>query len=121
MSKSPSPTTVRPITEPEEKAILRPLLSPSRAPFAVREFAYVAIFIPTNPESPEKNPPVKNANGTNGERNPETDRITKTMNIITKNTPTVLYCLLRYAIAPWRIFELMSRICSVPSGLAFTL
>ena len=28
--------------------------------------AYVAIFIPTYPDNPEKNPPVKNANGTNG-------------------------------------------------------
>ena len=27
-------------------------------------FAMVAVFIPINPESPEKNPPVRKANGT---------------------------------------------------------
>ena len=35
ISKSPSPTTVSPITVPLEKAILRPLLRLSLAPFAV--------------------------------------------------------------------------------------
>ena len=52
------------MTEPAEKATLRPLFSPVRQAFAVRAFAAVAIFMPTKPESPEKKPPVMNANGT---------------------------------------------------------
>ena len=38
-SKSPRPTTVSPITEPDANAIFKPLLSPSLAPLAVRVFA----------------------------------------------------------------------------------
>ena len=64
ISRSPSPTTVKPITLPAENATRRPRLSPSRQAFAVRALAAVAIFMPIKPESPEKNPPVKNANGT---------------------------------------------------------
>ena len=91
ISKSPKPTTVSPITEPDANAIFKPLLSPSRTPFAVRVLAYVAIFIPTYPDNPEKNPPVKNANGTNGLRNLFAASTVKMKNIIAKNIPTVLY------------------------------
>ena len=52
------------MTEPAENATLSPLFRPERQAFAVRAFAAVAIFMPTKPESPEKNPPVTNANGT---------------------------------------------------------
>ena len=120
ISKSPKPTTVSPITEPDANAIFKPLLSPSRTPFAVRVLAYVAIFIPTYPDNPEKNPPVKNANGTNGLKNLFAASTVKMKNIIEKNIPTVLYCRLRYAIAPLRILTLMLFIISVPSLFRFT-
>ena len=64
ISKRPRPTTVKPITLPAENATRSPRLRPSRQAFAVRALAAVAIFMPIKPESPEKNPPVKNANGT---------------------------------------------------------
>ena len=64
MSSSPKPTTVSPITAPDRKAIFRPALSELRAAFAVRAEAAVAVFIPINPANPEKNPPVRKANGT---------------------------------------------------------
>ena len=54
---------MKPITEPAEKATLRPLLSPFEAAFAVLQFAIVAVLIPMKPASPEKKPPVRNANG----------------------------------------------------------
>ena len=76
--------------------------------------------MPTKPERPEKNPPVRNANGTNGVKNPAAAKITSTINITAKNMPTVLYCLLRYAIAPFLILELMFAMVSVPSGLLLT-
>ena len=120
ISKSPKPTTVSPITEPDANAIFKPLLSPSRTPFAVRVLAYVAIFIPTYPDNPEKNPPVKNANGTNGLKNLFAASTVKMKNIIAKNMPTVLYCRLRYAITPLRILTLMLFIISVPSLFRFT-
>ena len=64
MSSSPRPTTVKPITEPAEKATLRPLFNPVRQAFAVRAFAAVAIFMPIKPDRPEKKPPVTKAKGT---------------------------------------------------------
>ena len=120
MSRSPRPTTVSPITEPEENAIFNPLLRLSRAPFAVLVFAYVAIFIPTNPDNPEKNPPVRNANGTNGVKNPVNANIKSITNITAKKTPTVLYWRFKYAIAPFLILSLIFAISSVPSGFLFT-
>ena len=53
-SRRPSPTTVKPMTEPAEKAILRPRLRLSEAPWAVRALAPVAVRIPTKPERAEK-------------------------------------------------------------------
>ena len=64
MSRSPRPTTVSPITAPDLKAIVSPEFRERMAAFAVLAEAYVAVFIPTKPASPEKNPPVRNANGT---------------------------------------------------------
>jgi hypothetical protein len=64
ISKRPRPTTVKPITEPAEKATLKPRFSPSRQAFAVLALEAVAIFMPIKPESAEKNPPVIKANGT---------------------------------------------------------
>ena len=40
--------------------------------------------------------------------------------MIAKNIPTVLYCRLRYAMAPRLIFAAMSAIFAVPSGFRFT-
>ena len=62
-SRSPSPTTVNPITDPAENATFSPLFRLWEAPSAVLQFAIVAVRIPINPDKPEKKPPVKNANG----------------------------------------------------------
>ena len=67
MSSSPSPTTVMPMTVPDENATRRPAFSDSLAPWAVRALARVAIDMPMKPASAEKKPPVMNANGTNGD------------------------------------------------------
>ena len=56
MSRSPSPTTVKPMTEPAEKATLRPRFRLLWQAAAVRALALVAICMPTNPDRPEKNP-----------------------------------------------------------------
>ena len=45
----PRPTTVIPITAPPGKATRMASASPSRAPWAVRALARVAICIPKNP------------------------------------------------------------------------
>ena len=66
MSRRPSPTTVRPITAPERKASFNPEFNDLVTALAVLAEAYVAVFIPTKPASPEKNPPVRNAKGTQG-------------------------------------------------------
>ena len=46
MSSMPRPTTVKPMTEPEEKATRRPWFRLSIAAFAVRALALVEIFMP---------------------------------------------------------------------------
>ena len=66
MSSSPRPTTTNPMTAPLRNAMRKPLFSPSRAAFAVRAEAYVAVFMPKKPDNPEKNPPVRKATGTHG-------------------------------------------------------
>ena len=66
MSRRPSPTTVRPITAPERNAILSPELSERLTALAVLAEAKVAVFMPMNPASPEKKPPVRKAKGTQG-------------------------------------------------------
>ena len=66
MSNRPKPTTVRPITAPERKAIFKPPSRLLRAALAVRALAYVAVFIPKKPARPLKKPPVRKANGTHG-------------------------------------------------------
>ena len=67
-SRRPKPTTIRPMTAPLEKATLKALFKLLRAAWAVRALAFVATIMPINPDSPEKNPPLKNANGTNTTR-----------------------------------------------------
>ena len=64
MSNRPSPTTTSPITAPLRKATRNPRFNDIRAALAVRAEAYVAVFIPRYPDSPEKNPPVRKATGT---------------------------------------------------------
>ena len=66
MSSRPRPTTVRPITAPLRKAILRPEFSERMVALAVRALAYVAVFMPTKPARPLKKPPVRKAKGTQG-------------------------------------------------------
>ena len=100
ISRSPSPTTVNPITDPAENATFSPLFRLFWQAAAVLAFARVAICIPTNPESPEKNPPVTNANGTYGVRKPVTAITRRITNMIAKNPIRILYWRLKYAIAP---------------------
>ena len=115
ISKRPRPTTVKPITDPAEKAILSPRLSPSLHALAVLALDAVAIFIPTKPERPEKNPPVTNAKGTNHVSIPNAAITHRITNIAAKNTDTTVFCLLRYALAPARTDCEIVFIFSVPS------
>ena len=87
ISSRPRPTTVKPITEPAEKA--------TRQALAVRQLALVAIRIPTKPLRPEKKPPVRNAKGTNQVSNFKAAIMHKTTIIQAKNTPTTVYCRFR--------------------------
>ena len=117
MSRSPRPTTTSPITAPLRNAVFSPLSSPVRAPLAVRAEAYVAVFMPKNPESPENSPPVRNANGTHGFCTSSTYAMNENIMASTMNTmPTTLYCCLRYAIAPFLTCDAISFIRSVPSS-----
>ena len=96
MSRSPRPTTVSPITAPERNATLSPELRERIAAFAVLAEAYVAVFIPTNPASPEKKPPVRNAKGTHVFWTPKPyARIAKKTARMTKTIVTTLYCCFR--------------------------
>ena len=95
ISSKPRPTTVKPITEPAEKATRRPRFRPSRQALAVRQLALVAIRIPTKPLRPEKKPPVRNAKGTNQVSNFKAAIMHKTTIIQAKNTPTTVYCRFR--------------------------
>ena len=52
-SSRPRPTTVKPMTAPEENATLRPRLRLSWAALAVRALALVAIFMPMKPARAE--------------------------------------------------------------------
>ena len=65
MSRMPRPTTVKPMTEPEEKATRRPRFRLSEAAWAVRALELVAIFMPIRPASMDQIPPVRNAKGVN--------------------------------------------------------
>ena len=100
MSRRPRPTTVNPITEPAEKATFSPLFRPFWQAAAVLALALVAICIPTKPERPEKNPPVRKANGTNQVRKPNAAIIKRMTNIPAKNAIRILYWRLKYAMAP---------------------
>ena len=94
ISSMPSPTTVKPITEPEENATRRPLFRLSEAACAVRALELVAIFMPTRPASIDQMPPVTNANGVNLESilPPEAKAITsRTTNTMAKTLRTVVY------------------------------
>ena len=95
MSSMPRPTTVNPMTEPEEKATRRPLFRLSEAACAVRALALVAIFMPMKPASMDQMPPVRNAKGVNWESiaPPEPKAITSRIMNTTRNTlNTVVYC-----------------------------
>ena len=88
MSSMPRPTTVKPMTEPEENATRSPRLRLSEAACAVRALALVAIFIPIKPESMEKIPPVTKAKGVNLESMapPEPNAISSKITNTTTNT-----------------------------------
>ena len=98
ISSIPRPTTVNPMTEPEEKATRNPLFRLSEAAWAVRALELVAIFMPMKPASMENTPPVKKAKGVHLDSifPPEAKAITtRTMKTPTKTLNTVLYCCLR--------------------------
>jgi len=60
MPKMPTPTTVIPMTEPPEKAILNASFIPLVAAKAVFPFARVATFIPKKPEMALQKAPSTN-------------------------------------------------------------
>ena len=94
----PRPTTVKPMTEPEEKATRSPLFRLSEAAWAVRALELVAIFMPMKPASMDQTPPVKNAKGVNLEsiRPPDAKAMTSKITNTTTNTlATVVYWCLR--------------------------
>ena len=116
ISSSPSPTTVKPITEPAENATFRPLFRLFWHAAAVLAFALVAICIPTNPDRPEKKPPVTKAKGTNHVSRPRAAITNRITNITAKNPIRILYWRRRYAIAPlWMDPEIFFMV-SFPSG-----
>ena len=91
MSSRPRPTTVKPMTEPAENATRRPLFRPSRQALAVRQLALVAMRMPTKPERPEKNPPVRNAKGTNHVSSLQAAMMHSTTSMQAKKMPTTVY------------------------------
>ena len=92
MSNRPKPTTVKPMTEPAEKATRRPLFSPSRQALAVRQLDLVAMRMPTKPLRPEKKPPVRNAKGTNHVSRWQAAMMHSTTIMQAKKIPTTVYC-----------------------------
>ena len=83
------------MTAPERNAVTSPWFRLLLAPAAVLELACVAVFMPKNPQSPLKKPPVRNATGTKGFWIPRNARTTKMRNRMANTTETVLYCRLR--------------------------
>ena len=90
-SSRPRPTTARPMTAPLEKATLSPPFRLFFAAVVVLAFEFVATVMPMKPAKPEKNPPVRNANGVNIVRYPSQARTRSTTNIAPKNTATPVY------------------------------
>ena len=96
MSSSPSPTTTSPMTAPLRNATVSPPFRDVLAAFAVLADAYVAVFMPKNPDRPENKPPVRNATGTHGFCRLNPYAITeKRITSPKKTSPTILYCCLR--------------------------
>ena len=94
MSRIPRPTTVKPMTEPEEKATRRPRFRPSEAAWAVRALALVAIFMPMKPASMDQIPPVRKAKGVNlDSMSPPLPKamISRTTKTTAKTLATVVY------------------------------
>ena len=95
-SSRPRPTTVKPMTAPEEKATFRPRLRLSWAALAVRALAEVAIFMPTKPARPDQMPPVRKAKGINQLSSiPTLAKINKMTKTMIKIFATVVYWRLR--------------------------
>ena len=116
ISSRPRPTTVKPMTEPAEKATRRPRFRPSRQALAVRQLALVAMRIPTKPDRPEKKPPVRKAIGTHSFCTPNPYAMMENKTTRARNTEaTTLYCCFRYDIAPLRTCRAIFVINSVPS------
>ena len=95
ISRRPSPTTVKPMTEPAENATFSPLFRLVWQAAAVRALALVAICMPTKPERPEKNPPVTKAKGTNHVRSPRAAMTKRMTNMTAKKHTSILYWRLR--------------------------
>ena len=94
ISSMPRPTTVKPMTEPEEKATRRPLFRLSDAACAVRALE----LMPMKPASMEETPPVTKAKGVNLESifPPEAKAmISSAMKTTTNTLKTVVYCCFR--------------------------
>ena len=81
------------MTAPLRNAMTSPRFKLLMAPNAVRELAYVAVFMPRNPHSPLNRPPVKKATGTNGFCTFIKARTTNITKRTAKTIETVRYCL----------------------------
>ena len=108
------------MTAPERNATRSPWSSEFFAAFAALFEAYVAVFMPKKPASPEKKPPVMNANGTQPfwTFRPYAKNAKK-KNSRTNTSPTILYCCFKYASAPCRTCRAIFRMISVPSSSFF--
>ena len=92
MSNRPRPTTVKPMTEPEENATRRPLFRLSEAACAVRALELVAIRMPMKPASIDQIPPVRKANGVyTDSMSSAKAKISRMMKTTAKTFATVIY------------------------------
>ena len=120
-SSRPRPTTVKPMTVPASKATRRPELRLLEAALAVRQLAMVAVRMPTKPARPEKNAPVRKANGVNQESMPANAMQIIAAKTTARKIATPAYWRLRYALAPSLTHLEILAISGVPSGALCTL
>ena len=120
ISSSANPTTISPMTAPARKATLSPSLSDCLTANVVRAEALVAIFMPNQPQVPEKTQANRTPTGVTRLRMPANPRPVRISSRTANTIATTLYWRLRYAIAPARTAEAISIMSSSPSGYAMT-
>ena len=115
--KTPSPTTLIPITDPPVKATFNAEAKLVLAAFVVRLFALVATFIPRNPAKPEVTAPTTNESEIKALESalPEFANPRRTATATTKIART-RYSAFKKAMAPSAILAPIDFIRSVPSS-----